>query len=393
MNMQSDAAIVSIAKMKKSRNDLTLQDKVKALEALDKRMPQTEVARCLGCSQSQISRIASRRESILSLWKLAPQNTGRKRMKKNYDIESKLRDWFCAMANENTVIPLSIIQEQAVSIARTFHRPGFVPTKDWLHCWKGNFKIGSRFRKMCEDSLNTIQHGDGYGTSNTEIEMSESDSKANIELINSMVHSTEEVENAQTYENEMEHAETFQTPQFPFNEVARDDGLYNTIKIKEEPVEVEESIEDQQTCLELNYFVENASTSVSSADKEDQSPSNSHFVSSPIKVEHNKLNVMQIDPQFSTRNSEYKVKLSLGNNITCTSKQSNYTCTEETSNKKSMDLGSSPSSGAALEAVATIRKFLQSKGHEDFMCLDEVEEHVVDCIRITAAISPDHESA
>lgn len=49
---------------KRKRNDLSLADKYEVVKLLDQKLPQTEISKKLGCSQSQISRISSKREEI-----------------------------------------------------------------------------------------------------------------------------------------------------------------------------------------------------------------------------------------------------------------------------------------------------------------------------------------
>lgn len=416
---------------KKSRNDLTLEDKVKALEALDKRIPQTEIAKNLGCSQSQISRIASRRKSILALWKLDPQNTGRKRMKKNLDIESRLRDWFCAVAKDDTAIPLTLITQQALAIAKEFHRPTFVPTEQWLRRWKNEFKVGSHFRTICEESFRAIKYSEAEMPSNMDIEMFECDSKVNIEISNVSL-SQEELQkddeltdntdvdlsesdskanvliyaglpqNVRSSQNELQNAETFPVAQL---EDVEANSLYDVITVKEEPVDVEEPTLETGTFFksiplqsnDSNHFSENVFRLVRSDENNYRNPTSSNYSNpnqpEPESPESQVTDVLNKQYQDIPSDSQiykcdataaYRNILSVNN-----SEQCDHVC-KETAKQKSLCPRITPSAGAALDAVTTIRKFLQCNGHEDFMCLDEVEEHIVDTIRILAAMQRDN---
>ncbi|KAL8571482.1 hypothetical protein ACOMHN_001244 [Nucella lapillus] len=53
---------------RKRRHELTLGDRMEVISMIDNRKSQTEVARVYNCSQSQISRIVSKREEIFAEW-------------------------------------------------------------------------------------------------------------------------------------------------------------------------------------------------------------------------------------------------------------------------------------------------------------------------------------
>ena len=53
---------------RRRRHDLTLGDKMEVIRMIDNRTSQTDIAKLYNCSQSQISRIASRRDEIIEDW-------------------------------------------------------------------------------------------------------------------------------------------------------------------------------------------------------------------------------------------------------------------------------------------------------------------------------------
>ena len=53
---------------KRKRVDLPLSDKVKVVNMLKEKQSQTEIARKLGISQSQVSRLAKNQDEILKQW-------------------------------------------------------------------------------------------------------------------------------------------------------------------------------------------------------------------------------------------------------------------------------------------------------------------------------------
>lgn len=50
---------------KRKRKDLCLADKYEVIKLLDQKMPQTQIAEKMGCSQGQVSRINNNRDTII----------------------------------------------------------------------------------------------------------------------------------------------------------------------------------------------------------------------------------------------------------------------------------------------------------------------------------------
>lgn len=72
---------------RRRRNDLTLADKVRVIDLVDQHTSQTDVAKLYDVSQSQISRIVSKRDEILEEWELT-EKPDRKRRRSTRDENS-----------------------------------------------------------------------------------------------------------------------------------------------------------------------------------------------------------------------------------------------------------------------------------------------------------------
>eukprot|EP00106_Octopus_bimaculoides_P004825 XP_014772267.1 PREDICTED: tigger transposable element-derived protein 4-like [Octopus bimaculoides] len=135
---------------KRKRNDLSIADQYEAVILLGQKMSQTEVAKKLGCSQSQISRLTSKKEEIIANYR-SNANPKRKRQRsgKDADVEGALSQWFNNAKSRG--IPLSgpILSEKAKDLAEHLNRAEFNPTSGWLSRWKVRHNI--RFKKLnCE---------------------------------------------------------------------------------------------------------------------------------------------------------------------------------------------------------------------------------------------------
>ena len=80
---------------KRKRNDLSLADKYEVIKLLEQKMPQTQIAQKMGCSQGQVSRISSNRANIMEEYE-SNANPERKRHRsgKAADVEAALTTWF-----------------------------------------------------------------------------------------------------------------------------------------------------------------------------------------------------------------------------------------------------------------------------------------------------------
>lgn len=100
-------------------------------------MPQIQIAKKMGCSEGQVSRISSNRASILKEYESnANPEQKRHRSGKAADVEAALSTWFTnARARD---IPLSgpVLEEKASDISKHLDKPDFKPSTSWLSRWK-----------------------------------------------------------------------------------------------------------------------------------------------------------------------------------------------------------------------------------------------------------------
>lgn len=122
---------------KRKRNDLSLADKYEVIKLLDQKMPQTQIAKKMGCSQGQVSRISTNRASIMEEYE-SNSNPERKRHRsgKAADVEDALSTWFTHARSRD--IPLSgpVLEEKASDLAKKLDKPDFKPSSGWLSRWK-----------------------------------------------------------------------------------------------------------------------------------------------------------------------------------------------------------------------------------------------------------------
>ncbi|XP_069132369.1 uncharacterized protein [Argopecten irradians] len=123
--------------LKKKRNDLSLAQKMDIVDMLDEKLSQAEVAQRLKCSQSTISRIASKKEEIRLLFK-TNQNTQRKRQRTSSakDIEVALTAWYNEAKSNDMPITGPIMMEKAKEISVELNYEKFTPSSGWLSRWK-----------------------------------------------------------------------------------------------------------------------------------------------------------------------------------------------------------------------------------------------------------------
>ncbi|XP_061180798.1 uncharacterized protein LOC133189441 [Saccostrea echinata] len=132
---------------RRTRNDLNFAQKMQVLDLLKQGRTQTEVARRIGCSQSVISFIASKKKEICSQG--SNLNPSRKRLRagKAADMEVALTNWFKSIYTPGKYIPNYIIKEQAELEARKLGNLTFNPSSGWLTRWKLRHNIPSTMVK------------------------------------------------------------------------------------------------------------------------------------------------------------------------------------------------------------------------------------------------------
>ncbi|XP_052260398.1 uncharacterized protein LOC127864620 isoform X1 [Dreissena polymorpha] len=122
---------------KRKRNDLSLADKYEVIKLLDQKMPQTQIAKKMGCSQGQVSRISSNRANIMEEYE-SNANPERKRHRsgKAADVEAALSTWFTDARSRGIPVSGPILEEKACALAKKLDKPEFQPSSGWLSRWK-----------------------------------------------------------------------------------------------------------------------------------------------------------------------------------------------------------------------------------------------------------------
>ncbi|XP_041347231.1 tigger transposable element-derived protein 4-like [Gigantopelta aegis] len=122
---------------KRKRNDLSLAQKYDAVQLLIKKTPQAEVAKKLGCSQPQVSRISNMRDEICAQY-LSNANPERKRQRtgKAANVEKALSEWFSVARQKDIPISGPILAAKAKDLAEKMNIDDFNPTSGWLSRWK-----------------------------------------------------------------------------------------------------------------------------------------------------------------------------------------------------------------------------------------------------------------
>lgn len=124
---------------RKRRNDMTLAEKVRLLEMMDaNKSSQGKIASHFNISQSQVSRIRTKRAKIMEDWcKLKNPARKRSRFGNAKNVEYKLLDWYEKVTKKDNRIAISgqIIKEKARMIAQE-QGVDFKPTEGWLGRWK-----------------------------------------------------------------------------------------------------------------------------------------------------------------------------------------------------------------------------------------------------------------
>ncbi|XP_041377825.1 tigger transposable element-derived protein 4-like [Gigantopelta aegis] len=137
---------------KRKRVELSLSEKVNVIDQLNKKVPQTKVAQQFGVSQAQISRVATNKSKILSLWERS-ENPNRKRQRfgKNTDVESAMKSWLVEARNNNIPLTGIVLKEKAKTLAQTLNKPDFIPTSGWISRWKEKCSLSTKKPKKVED--------------------------------------------------------------------------------------------------------------------------------------------------------------------------------------------------------------------------------------------------
>jgi hypothetical protein len=137
----------------KTRNELTLEDKVKLIKYLEAGNSERKAAEAFKVSKGSVSNIKQRKEEYLSQYEddNMPKDRCRKMKKtENEDVNELVWTWFKKARSMN--IPLSgpLVQEAAKSFAEKLGKETFQASKGWLESFRNRHQI--EFRSLHGES-------------------------------------------------------------------------------------------------------------------------------------------------------------------------------------------------------------------------------------------------
>ena len=129
---------------KRRRHDLTLGDKIEVIRLIDNRVHQKDIAKIYNCSQSQISRIVSKRDDIIHGWeKCTDPEQKKRRFKTEFD------DY---ISSGGTVPLMDQSNSTSIEIDKTSNS-----NTAWHHYWKTH---SSSLSQQVHDKMSTSQYDD-----------------------------------------------------------------------------------------------------------------------------------------------------------------------------------------------------------------------------------------
>ena len=114
---------------------------------LKEKQSQIDIARKLGISQSQVSKVCKNRDEIMKQlnWNDNPERK-RQRTGKAADVESALTVWFSNSRGRDVPLSGPVLQEKAHDLAKKLNKPDFKATTGWLCQWKA--RTGVVYKRM-----------------------------------------------------------------------------------------------------------------------------------------------------------------------------------------------------------------------------------------------------
>ncbi|XP_062604988.1 uncharacterized protein LOC134266778 isoform X2 [Saccostrea cucullata] len=126
------------------RNDLSLKDEMHVIDLLELKLSQNKIARLLGISQAQVSRISNSKEDIRAQC-LTSEDLNRRRNRKGKapDVESALLAWYQSLLDQEPEkqITNQMLKDQAKKLAGEFGIPNFPASSGWLYRWKDRHNL------------------------------------------------------------------------------------------------------------------------------------------------------------------------------------------------------------------------------------------------------------
>ena len=118
------------------RKDLSLSQKLQIIQLTSEKVPQTEISRQFGCSQSTVLKILSQKEELKhDAAESKMKDHKRKHTGKADDVEKALYTWF-ADARARDAPVTTLILEKARQFATALDKPDFKVSNGWLYRWK-----------------------------------------------------------------------------------------------------------------------------------------------------------------------------------------------------------------------------------------------------------------
>jgi hypothetical protein len=118
---------------KKARTDLPLKDRFEVIKLSDQKLTQVEIAKRMGCSQGQVSRILKNREDILQrISENCDGDRKRQRTGKEPEVQSALKTWFRDSRVKNAPINQDLLAIKAKEFAGKMDKPDFTPSNGWI---------------------------------------------------------------------------------------------------------------------------------------------------------------------------------------------------------------------------------------------------------------------
>ena len=135
------------AEKTKKRIVLTLEQRVKAIEMLDRGKPAYKIAQDFGVGKTQIQNLCKRKFEVLSDFENnVPSETKRRRyLTGNEEVNTLTYEWFKDAVNRRVNITGPLIQEQALNFLAKQGNTSFKASKGWLESFikRHNISFGS----------------------------------------------------------------------------------------------------------------------------------------------------------------------------------------------------------------------------------------------------------
>lgn len=129
---------------KSKRQELSFAERIKVIHARESGKSMRQLAAQFGCGKTQILNIISQRDSLLKEWEEKhgvsnPYISSRKRRSRitgNEEINTKVWDWYTAQKASGIHVTGSMMQQEALCIARALGINNFAASNGWLDSFR-----------------------------------------------------------------------------------------------------------------------------------------------------------------------------------------------------------------------------------------------------------------